>query len=63
MVLIIVKWCIKGIYYGVIIISEGVFYIFVEDEIFVAGICFIYDVYGYFELGNISKVSFFNVLF
>ena len=57
-----VKRYIQGIYYGVIIISEGVFHILDETEIKNAGIRFTYDAHGHPELGNISKSSFFNVI-
>lgn len=62
MISTIVKRQIQGIRYGVIIISEGVFHAFEEQEILNAGIRFTYDAHGHPELGNVSKASFFNVL-
>lgn len=57
-----VKRHIQGIYYGVIIISEGVFHILEESEVTNAGIRFTYDAHGHPELGNVSKSNFFNIL-
>ncbi|MBX2846575.1 MAG: 6-phosphofructokinase [Saprospiraceae bacterium] len=62
MVSSIVKRKIQGIDYGVIIISEGVFHAFDEQEILDTGIKFTYDAHGHPELGNVSKAQFFNVL-
>lgn len=58
----IVKRQINGVYYGVIIISEGVFHAIPENEIIDAGIQFTYDAHGHPELGNVSKANFFNVI-
>ena len=58
----IVKRHMEGIYYGVIIISEGVFHAISAEEIKKTGIRFTYDAHGHPELGNISKSNFFNVL-
>ena len=46
MVSSIIKRHIQGIYYGVIIISEGIFHILEEEEIKNAGIHFTYDSHG-----------------
>ncbi len=62
MVSSILKRHIQGIYYGVIIISEGVFHTLEEQEIKNAGIQFTYDSHGHPELGNVSKANFFNIL-
>ena len=62
MVSTIVKRHIQGIYYGVIIISEGVFHALSPSEIKNSGIKFTYDAHGHPELGNVSKANFFNVL-
>ena len=62
MVSTIVKRHIKGIHYGVIIISEGVFHALSEEALIKSGIKFTYDSHGHPELGNVSKANFFNVL-
>ena len=62
MVSTIIKRRINGIYYGVIIISEGVFHAISEEEILNSNIKLTYDEHGHPELGNVSKASFFNVL-
>lgn len=62
MVSTIVKRHIQGIYYGVIIISEGVFHVLSESELKNSGIKFTYDAHGHPELGNVSKANFFNIL-
>ena len=62
MVSTIVKRRIRGIYYGVIIISEGVFHALEPEEIQNSGIKFTYDAHGHPELGNVSKANFFNIL-
>ena len=58
----IVKCKIKGLEYGVALISEGVFHFMDEDEILNSGINFTYDEHGHPELGNISKSHLFNYL-
>jgi len=62
MVSTIVKRQVLGIYYGVIIISEGVFHALPESELKHSGIKFTYDAHGHPELGNVSKANFFNIL-
>ena len=62
MVSTIVKRHIKGIAYGVIIISEGVFHALSQSELKATNLTFTYDAHGHPELGNISKASFFNTL-
>jgi len=62
MVSSIVKRRIRGIHYGVIIISEGVFHILDPEEIKKSGINLTYDAHGHPELGNISKANVFNTL-
>ena len=58
----IVKCKIKGLEYGVALISEGVFHFMEEDEIINSGINFTYDEHGHPELGNVSKSHIFNYL-
>lgn len=58
----IVKCKIKGLEYGVALISEGVFHFMEEDEIINSGINFTYDDHGHPELGNVSKSHIFNYL-
>ncbi|MFV9552420.1 6-phosphofructokinase [Algibacter sp. PT7-4] len=58
----IVKCKIKGVEYGVALISEGVFHFMDEDEIINSGINFTYDDHGHPELGNVSKSHIFNYL-
>lgn len=58
----IVKCKIKGIEYGVALISEGVFHFMDEEEILNSGIQFTYDDHGHPELGNVSKSHIFNYL-
>ncbi|PLX04706.1 MAG: 6-phosphofructokinase [Marinilabiliales bacterium] len=58
----IVKRKIKGIDYGLAIVSEGVFHFMDEQEIINSGINFTYDDHGHPELGNVSKAHIFNVL-
>lgn len=58
----IVKRKIRGIDYGLAIISEGVFHFMDEKEIIGSGINFTYDDHGHPELGNVSKAHIFNVL-
>jgi len=62
MVSSIIKRSILGLDYGVIIISEGVFHFFSENEIKNCGIHFSYDEHGHPELGTISKGEVFNTL-
>ncbi len=63
MVSSIVKRKILGINYGTIVISEGVFHFFSDEEIKNSGINFTYDDHGHPELGTISKAEAFNNLF
>ena len=58
----IIKSKIKGIEYGVAMVSEGVFHFMDEDEIKNSGINFTYDDHGHPELGNVSKSHIFNYL-
>ncbi|NNK81867.1 MAG: 6-phosphofructokinase [Flavobacteriaceae bacterium] len=58
----IIKSKIRGIEYGVAMISEGVFHFVDEDEIKNSGINFTYDEHGHPELGNVSKSHIFNYL-
>jgi len=58
----IVKRKIRGIDYGLAIISEGVFHFMDDDEIISSGITFTYDDHGHPELGNVSKAHIFNIL-
>jgi len=58
----IIKSKIRGIEYGVAMISEGVFHFMDEDEIKNSGINFTYDAHGHPELGNVSKSHIFNYL-
>lgn len=58
----IVKRKIRGIDYGLAIISEGVFHFMDEQQIINSGINFTYDDHGHPELGNVSKAHIFNVL-
>ena len=58
----IVKCKIKGLEYGVALISEGVFHFMEEEEILNSGINFTYDEHGHPELGNVSKSHIFNYL-
>ncbi len=58
----IVKRKIRGIDYGLAIISEGVFHFMDDEEIIGSGITFTYDDHGHPELGNVSKAHIFNIL-
>jgi 6-phosphofructokinase len=58
----IIKSKIKGIEYGVAMVSEGVFHFMEEEEIISSGINFTYDDHGHPELGNVSKSHIFNYL-
>lgn len=62
MVSCILKRHLKGIRYGVIIISEGVFHALSKEEIMKSGIELTYDAHGHPELGNVSKAALFNRL-
>jgi ATP-dependent phosphofructokinase / diphosphate-dependent phosphofructokinase len=57
-----VKRKIEGIYYGVNLISEGIFHILSESEIESTGVKFTYDDHGHPELGNVSKAYIFNIV-
>ena len=48
------------IYYGVAMISEGVFHSLSDEEIQKSGIHFSYDDHGHPELGKVSKAHIFN---
>jgi len=58
----IVKRKIRGVDYGLAIVSEGVFHFMDDDEIKASGINFTYDDHGHPELGNVSKAHIFNIL-
>ena len=58
----IIKSKIRGIDYGVALVSEGVFHFMEEKEITNSGINFTYDDHGHPELGNVSKSHIFNYL-
>jgi 6-phosphofructokinase 1 len=58
----IIKSKIRGIEYGVAMLSEGVFHFMDEEEIKNSGINFTYDDHGHPELGNVSKSHIFNYL-
>ena len=58
----IIKSKIRGIEYGVAMVSEGVFHFMDEEEIKNSGINFTYDDHGHPELGNVSKSHIFNYL-
>lgn len=58
----IIKNKIRGIEYGVAMVSEGVFHFMDEEEIKNSGINFTYDDHGHPELGNVSKSHIFNYL-
>jgi len=58
----IIKSKIRGIEYGVALVSEGVFHFMEEEEIINSGINFTYDDHGHPELGNVSKSHIFNYL-
>ena len=57
MVSTIIKRRINGIYYGVIIISEGVFHAISEEEILNSNIKLTYDEHGHPELGNVLVLA------
>jgi len=58
----IVKRKVKGIKYGVAMVSEGVFHSMPKSELDKIGINFTYDEHGHPELGNVSKSHILNVL-
>ncbi|MDV7138215.1 6-phosphofructokinase [Maribacter sp. TH_r10] len=58
----IVKRKVKGIKYGVAMVSEGVFHSMPKSELDKIGINFTYDDHGHPELGNVSKSHILNVL-
>jgi 6-phosphofructokinase len=58
----IVKSKIRGLEYGAVIISEGVFHYLDIEEIKNSGVDFTYDAHGHPELGNVSKSNIFNQL-
>lgn len=57
-----IKRLIDGVFYGVAIVSEGVFHFLSNEEIRNCGIQFTFDEHGHPELGNVSKAHIFNVL-
>ena len=56
----IVKRRLRGIAYGGIIVSEGVFHMLSDEQLEATGIKFTYDDHGHPELGKISKAQLFN---
>ena len=56
----IVKRRLRGIAYGGIIVSEGVFHMLSDEQLKETGIKFTYDDHGHPELGKISKAQLFN---
>ena len=58
----IIKRKLRGIDYGGIIISEGVFHMLSDEQLKATGIKFTYDDHGHPELGKISKAQLFNDL-
>ena len=58
----IVKRKMMGIYFGGVIISEGVFHFIDDEEIKSTGINFSYDDHGHPELGLLSKAHIINEL-
>ncbi len=59
----VIKRKVLGRDYGAIMISEGVFHAFKEQEMLDAGIKFTYDEHGHPELGKVSKAQIFNIMF
>ncbi|MBL4594519.1 MAG: 6-phosphofructokinase [Flavobacteriales bacterium] len=57
-----VKRKLMGLYFGGVVISEGVFHFIDDDEIKNTGIDFSYDDHGHPELGLLSKAHIFNQL-
>lgn len=57
-----IKRKLMGVYYGVALVSEGVFHVLDEEELKNCGIHFTYDDHGHPELGNVSKSNIFNIL-
>jgi 6-phosphofructokinase 1 len=58
----IVKCKIKGVEYGVAMVSEGVFHFMDEQEVINCGINFTFDEHGHPELWNVNKSQIFNYL-
>ena len=56
----IIKRKLRGIPYGGIIVSEGVFHMLSDEQLKATGIKFTYDDHGHPELGKISKAQLFN---
>ena len=56
----IIKRKLRGIAYGGIIVSEGVFHMLSDEQLEATGIKFTYDDHGHPELGKISKAQLFN---
>ena len=56
----IIKRRLRGIAYGGIIVSEGVFHMLSDEQLKETGIKFTYDDHGHPELGKISKAQLFN---
>ncbi len=58
----IIKRKIRGIDYGVAMVSEGIFHNLSKSELDQIGLEFTYDSHGHPELGNVSKSHILNVL-
>lgn len=58
----IIKRQLENIYYGVAMVSEGIFHNLPKTELDKSGINFTYDSHGHPELGNVSKSHILNVL-
>ncbi|MDD7887511.1 6-phosphofructokinase [Flavivirga sp. 57AJ16] len=58
----IIKRRLKGVHYGVAMVSEGIFHNLSKSELDKIGINFTYDAHGHPELGNVSKSHILNVL-
>lgn len=57
-----IKRDMMKVYYGAVVISEGVFHYLTDEEIKGCGVNFSYDEHGHPELGVISKAQIFNEL-
>ncbi len=62
MVSSILKRKLMGIEYGAVVLAEGVFHAFSNEEIKNAGLNLTYDEHGHPELGKVSKAHLFNEL-
>ena len=57
-----IKRKIRGIAYGAVMISEGVFELFKDEDLKNSGIAFTFDDHGHAELGKVSKSHIINEL-